>query len=117
MIVFDEDRPSDSPYVERIWCCHSVRGGSFISIAESRCELVVTRRHGKISLTVRGPETKATSLGSCPANGEWFGIRLTPGTYLAQLPTATLVDTAVALPQATNRSFFFGWLGLAIFRL
>lgn len=108
MIIFDEDRPSDSPYVERIWRCHSERGGSFLSIAESRCELVVTRHQGKTFLTARGPETKATPLGDCPADGEWFGIRLTPGTYLAQLPARTLVDTAVTLPQATRTSFVLG---------
>jgi hypothetical protein len=50
MIIFDEERPSDSPFVERIWRSHSERGGSFLSIAESRWEMVVTRRHGKITL-------------------------------------------------------------------
>ncbi len=39
MIIFDEERPSDSPFVERIWCCHSEGAGPFLSIAESRCEL------------------------------------------------------------------------------
>jgi AraC-like DNA-binding protein len=108
MIIFDEERPSDSPFVERIWCCHSERGGSFISIAESRWEMVVTRRHGKITLTVRGPETKATLLGDCPAEGEWLGIRFKPGTVLPYLPASKLVDATVTLPQATGTSF---WLG------
>ena len=108
MIIFDEDRPSDSPFVERIWRCHSERGGSFLSIAESRCELVVTRHQGKTTLTVRGPETKSTPLGDCPAEGEWFGIRLKPGAHLAQLPARTLIDATVTLPQATRTRF---WLG------
>ncbi len=108
MIIFDEERPSDSPFVERIWRSHSERGGSFLSIAESRSEMVVTRRYGKITLTVRGPETKATPLGDCPADGEWLGIRLKLGAFLPHLPARTLVDATVTLPEATRNSF---WLG------
>jgi AraC-like DNA-binding protein len=106
MIIFDEERPSDSPFVERIWRSHSERGGSFLSIAESRWEMVVTRRHSKITLTVRGPETKATPLGDCPADGEWLGIRFKLGTVLPHLPARTLVDATVTLPLATSTSFW-----------
>ena len=35
--------------------------------------MVVTHLEGKISLTVRGPETKAT-MADCPAEGEWFAV-------------------------------------------
>ena len=86
MIIFDEDRPSDSPVVERIWRAHSEGARPFLSIAESRSEMVVTRHHGKLTLTVRGPETKATPLGDCPADSEWLGIRLKPGAFLLPLP-------------------------------
>ena len=55
MIIFDEERPSDSPYVEQIWRSHSEGMTPFLSIAVSRCELVVTKLHGKITMTVRGP--------------------------------------------------------------
>lgn len=108
MIIFDEDRPSDSPFVERIWRCHSEGIGPFLSIAQSRCELVVTRFQGRITLTVRGPETRATSLGDCLADGEWLGIRLKLGAFLPLLRARTLVDAAVMLPEATTKSF---WLG------
>ena len=108
MIIFDEDRPSDSPFVERVWRCHSVGAGPFLSIAQSRCELVVTKLCGKVALTVRGPETKAAPLGDCPADGEWLGIRLKPGAFLPHLPARTLVDATVTLPEARSNSF---WLG------
>ena len=108
MIIFDEDRPSDSPVVERIWHCHSEGVGPFLSIAQSRCELVFTRLQGKITLTVRGPENRATPLGDCPANGEWLGIRLRPGAFLGYLPARTLVTAAVTLPVDSSASF---WLG------
>src|SRR5437588_11407483 len=76
MIIFDEDRPSDSPFVERVWRCHSEGAAPFLSIAASRCELVVSRLQGKVAMTVRGPETRATPLGDCPGDGEWLGILL-----------------------------------------
>ena len=57
MIIFDEDRPSESPFVERVWHCHSEGAGPFLSIAQSRCELVVTKLRGKVTL----PEATSTS--------------------------------------------------------
>jgi AraC-like DNA-binding protein len=114
MIIFDEDRPSDSPVVERIWRCHSEGADPFLSIAQSRCELVVTRLHGKITLTVRGPETRATPLGDCPAGGEWLGIRLRPGAFLPHLPATMLVNAAVTLPASSSASF---WLGGAAWQV
>lgn len=106
MIFFDEDRPSESPFVERIWRCHSEGADPFLSIAASRCELVVSKLRGKITVTVRGPETRATSAGDCPGDGEWLGILLKPGTFVSLLPTKILVDTGVNLPTSSN----FFWL-------
>jgi len=112
MFLIFEDRPSDSPFVERIWRCHSERAGTFLSIAASHWEMVVTRHRGKTFLTVRGPETKATA-ADCPAEGEWLGIRFKLGTFLPQLPARNLLDRRdVTLPEATNQSFWlngFAW--------
>ena len=75
--------------------------------------MVVTRHHGKLTLTVRGPETKATPLGDCPADSEWLGIRLKPGAFLLPLPARNLVDATVTLPHATGQSF---WLGGSVWQ-
>jgi AraC-like DNA-binding protein len=106
MIFFDEERPSDSPFIERIWRSHSEGTAPFLSIAVSRCDLVVTKLHGKVTMTVRGPETRATPLGDSPSDGEWFGILLKLGTYLAPLPPGNLLDTGVTLPEATSNTFW-----------
>jgi len=106
MIFIDEERPSDSPFVDRIWRSHSEGTAPFLSIAVSRCELVVTKLHGKITMMVRGPETKATPLGDSPSDGEWFGILLKLGTFLPHLPTRSLLDTGVTLPEATDNTFW-----------
>jgi AraC-like DNA-binding protein len=107
MLIFDEDRPSESPFVERVWRCHSEGAAPFLSIAASRCELVVGRFEGKVTMTVRGPETRATTQGDCPGEGEWVGILLKMGTFLPQLPTSMLIDTGVDLPTASRNSFWF----------
>jgi AraC-like DNA-binding protein len=105
MIFRFDERPADSPFIERVWRCHSERDGSFSSIAASHWEMVVTRRHGETFLTVRGPETRATRL-ECDADGEWLGIRFALGTVMPHLPGSGLVDDGLTLPEASRRSFW-----------
>lgn len=108
MIIFDEDRASDSPFVERIWRSHSEGVTPFLSIAVNHCEFVVSRLHGKVTMMLRGPETKATMVGDAPEEGEWVGILLKLGALLPHLPTSGLVDVGVDLPIASCNSFWFG---------
>jgi hypothetical protein len=104
--ILFEDRLSDSPFVERVWRCHSERAGKFLSVAASHFEMAVTRYRGKTFLTLRGPETKATTL-DCPAEGEWLGIRFKLGTFMPQLLPGSLRDQRdVTLPDAASRSFW-----------
>jgi len=106
MFIIFEDRPSDSPFVERVWRCHSERAGTFHSMAASHWEMVVTRHQGRIFLTVRGPETKAT-MADCPAEGEWVAIRFKLGTFMPLLRATDLRDRRdVTLPEVTARSFW-----------
>lgn len=101
------DRPSDSPFVERVWRSRSEQAGVFHSIAACHWEMVVTRLQGHTSLTVRGPETVAT-VAELPADGEWFAIRFKLGTYMPRLTPGFLRDcNAVTLPAATRRAFSF----------
>ena len=91
MLLVFEDRDSDSPFIERVWRSRSERAGTFISIASSHLEMVVSRIRGNVFLTLRGPETRAT-VAECPADGEWVGIRFKLGTFLPQHPVHTLID-------------------------
>jgi hypothetical protein len=101
-----EDRPSDAPGVERIWRSRSDRGGPFVSIAESRFEMAITRLQGRTCLTLRGPETKATP-AECPAEGEWLGIRFAHGTFMPALTPGAVLDRRDAtLPDASARAFW-----------
>lgn len=105
LIVF-EDRPSNSPLIDRVWRSHSERAGTFQSISSCTWDMVITRLNGSVCLTVRGPETRAT-LADCPAEGEWFGIRFKVGTFMPHLRPGHLRDrNDLILPNATGHSFW-----------
>ena len=106
MFILFEDRPSDSPVVERVWRCRSERAGTFHSMAASHWEMVVSRHGGRAFLTVRGPETRATT-ADCPAEGEWLSIRFKLGTFMPLLRAGDLRDRRdVDLPEASGKSFW-----------
>jgi len=108
MLLEFEDRPSESPLVERVWRSRSTGAGVFTSVAASHWEMVVTRLRGKTAITVRGPETRPTPC-ECPAEGEWIGVRFRLGTFMPQLPVERVIDrNDVWLPAASRRAF---WLG------
>lgn len=101
-----EDRASDHPFVEKVWRCHSERADSFLSVAANTFEMAITRLGGERFLTLRGPETKATTM-DCPAEGEWVCIRFKVGTFMPRfLPGSLLDHQDVTLPSATGRSFW-----------
>jgi hypothetical protein len=102
--IFDT-KPLDSPFVEMIWHTRNEGGGSFISTAASQWEMVVTKQKGKTTLTVRGPETKA-SPAPIPEDAEFLGIVFKHGTFMPHLPAKTLVDGGVNLPEASSKSFW-----------
>jgi len=104
-IHFDADRPSDSPFVERVWRCHSEGGGPFLAVASSHWEIVVTRLAGETTITLHGPETRPREV-YCPPNGEWFAIRFKAGTFMPALPVSRLRDgNDVNLPGAMRNRF------------
>ena len=106
MLLTFEDRLSDSPFVERIWRSQSEHPGTFYSVAMSHWEMVVTKYNGDTILTVRGPESKATTLNLSLMGAEWFGIRFKLGTIMPHLPASGLVDADVNLPDASSKSFW-----------
>ena len=111
-LTFDE-RPSNSPFIETIWRSQSERAGPFISMAEADNSLVITKRRGRTTITVRGPETMATVADS-DAEAEFVGIRLKAGVYLPHLPPRTLMDRHdESLPEAGSGSF---WLNGAVWQ-
>jgi hypothetical protein len=106
MDLIPDERHSDSPFIERIWRSQNDHPGKFISMAETHWSMVVSRIQGKMTLTVRGPETRASS-AFCPPDAEFFGIMFKPGTLLSHLPPKMLMDRRdVNLPDASSRTFW-----------
>jgi AraC-like DNA-binding protein len=101
-----EDRPADSRLIERVWSARSEGAGTFLSVAATHCEMVVTRHRGRTVMTVRGPETRATQ-ANCPVDAEWLGIRFAFGTFIPTLLPRNLLDRRdVDLPAASGRRFW-----------
>jgi hypothetical protein len=105
MLLRFEERSSDSPYIERVWRGRSDGGGPFVSVAAGHLELVVTRLADFALVTIRGPETRATTI-NCPPDGEWAAIRFRLGVHMPSLPTGLLVDHRdVHLPVSADGTF------------
>jgi hypothetical protein len=100
-----ERRSSRTPMIEQTWQTRSEPEESFISVAVSHWVMVVTRQRGTARLTVRGPETKATTV-AIPQGAEFFGIEFSLGSFMPGLPPGKLVDSSLALPSATKTSFW-----------
>jgi AraC-like DNA-binding protein len=100
-----ERRPSCSPFIEETWQTRSESEESFISVAASHWEMVVTRQQAAARLTVRGPETKATTV-PIPQDAEFFGLQFSLGTYMPSLLPGHLVDRSLTLPPVTRTSFW-----------
>jgi AraC-like DNA-binding protein len=106
MFLTFEDRPSNSPYVERVWRSYSTTGGSFQSMAEGNLELVVTRLGDFTQVTLRGPVTQAAAV-DCPADGQWLAIRFRVGSYFPGLPTSQFLDHRnLNFPTTRNGQFW-----------
>ena len=112
MFVMYDERPSDSPFVEKVWRSRSGDSGELLSVAASRVEIVIARVRSRTLVTVRGPETKPGLL-RYPGDAEWVGIRFRLGTFLPRLLPLHLKDRQdVDLPEATTHSF---WLNGSVF--
>jgi len=105
IVPVQQDRPADSPFVERIWHARSEYTGGFTSVAMSHWEMVVSKLRGETTMTVRGPETRPTA-HHLPEDGEWLGIRFKFGAFIPELLPSTLTDHDLNLPNASQRSFW-----------
>lgn len=94
-----QERPSDAPFVERVWQTESLDPGSFISLAASQWEMVVTNYAGKTTFAIRGPATRASHV-DFPADAQYFGIVFKLGTFMPKLPTVDRLNgNNVDLPE------------------
>ncbi|MEV6199617.1 helix-turn-helix domain-containing protein [Streptomyces sp. NPDC051771] len=100
-----ESRPSEVPYIERVWRSRSDEAGRMMSVATSHWELVFWEHQGVPQAAVLGPEAKA-SLAPVPGEAVFFGISFALGTSMPHIPVSALVGGSAAIPDVTRRSLW-----------
>jgi hypothetical protein len=100
-----ESRPSELPYIERVWRSRSGDAGRMMSVATSHWELVFWEHQGRPQVTVQGPEAQA-SHAPVPGDAVFFGITFALGTAMPHIPPSRLVGGHAAIPDVTRRSLW-----------
>jgi AraC-like DNA-binding protein len=98
---------ADSRHIQKVWATHSPAETSFIAVAETNWQIVVSTYLGETGVVLQGPNDRAR-ITPIPAEAEFFGIVLRLGTFMPATPLAHLIGVADARPNATSRTF---WLG------
>lgn len=94
-LVFDEVA-GDIPLVRRVWSASCDATTLFASAAKPASMIAFARSGDRMTVHVRGPETRGTSL-TCPAGCEFFGVELRLGAHLPLYPPSGLADLHDAL--------------------
>lgn len=103
---FDQYHP-DAGFAKTVWRTQSGQAGSFVSRAVSHWEIVVTKTQGQTTVTLRGPETKA-STAPIPPDAQFWGVQFRHGCFMPHFPVNRLVNGGLHLPRASRNCF---WLG------
>jgi hypothetical protein len=100
-----EHRPSDSPYVTRVWRSRTGREvDEMTAVAYARWDLVFWEQHGAMHVSVVGPEPRAYR-APVPHGAVSFGINFEIGAVLPRLPAGRRVDGHIDLPDVSRRRF------------
>ncbi len=105
MTIVSYERPSDSPYVEKIMHGHMIGPGSSQRPAECHWHMVVVRHEGGTQCIVTGPLT-TSGVVSWPGDAEVLWIQLKLGTFMPHLPVKHLLDHETPLPEAASHAFW-----------
>jgi hypothetical protein len=89
-LIFDEVA-GDLPLVQRVWSARCDAATGFTSVVKGSSMIAFARAADRLTVHLRGPETKATPL-TCPEGCEFFGVDLRLGAYLPLFPPRGLAD-------------------------
>ena len=99
-LVFDAVA-GELPLVQRVWPASCDAPASFASAAKGSSMIAFARTCDRLTVHLRGPETRATQL-ICPAGWEFSGAELRLGAYLPLFPPSGLADLNDALLPALS---------------
>ena len=94
-LIFDAVA-GELPLVQRVWSASCDAATSFTSAAKGSSMIAFARTCDRLTVHLRGPETRATQL-ICPEGWEFFGVELQLGAYLPLFPPSGLADLNDAL--------------------
>lgn len=100
-----EHRPSESPYVERVWRSRSKDVARMTAVATPRWSLVFWEQAGRMYSAVQGPGSRA-SRAPVPEEATFFGIDFALGATMPRVPVGRLVDGHAEIPDVTRTSFW-----------
>jgi AraC-like DNA-binding protein len=100
-----EERASDSPYIETITEGYTANSGSVIRPAETHWHMVLLRHQKDPQLLVTGALT-SSGVVTFGEGAELLWIKFKLGTFMPHLPAKTMLNSEIALPGATHRSFW-----------
>lgn len=100
-----DHRPSDSPYIARVWRSRNDREvDEMTAVAYARWDLVFWEMDGAVHISVMGPESRAHR-APVPHGGVFFGINFEFGTILPGLAASRQVDGHIDLPHVSRGRF------------
>ncbi|MEU9866882.1 MULTISPECIES: helix-turn-helix domain-containing protein [Actinomadura] len=99
-----ETRRSDSPWIDTVWTCVNEQVQTMTSVAGVRWGLVFWEQDGRAYTAITGPGTR-TGTAPVPEGAAFTGIEFAVGTSLRAVPTSTLVNGGIELPDTTRRTF------------
>lgn len=98
---------TDADVVDRVWRTRSDAEATMTSVARTCCHLIVTRMRGQLLVSLRGPETRATT-APVPPEADFLGIRLALGAALRPYPATSIVDGYVPFPVTDSGRVVIG---------
>ncbi|MGW0484049.1 helix-turn-helix domain-containing protein [Nonomuraea sp. NPDC003214] len=104
MGLWFKTRESDSAWVDTVWTCTSEQVTAMTSVAGARWGLVFWEHAGRSYAGITGPETR-TGTAPVPEGATFTGIEFAVGTSLRAVPTPSLVDGGIELPDTSRRTF------------
>jgi hypothetical protein len=105
MSIINEERSSDSPYVETIMHGWTASDGSTIRPSEVHWHMVFARHNGCVHPVFVGPWTTA-GVVSYTEGAEILWIKFSLGTFMPHLPPRDFLDVETLLPEAASQSFW-----------
>lgn len=105
MTIIFEERPSDSPYVEKITRGWTASDGSSVRPAECCWHMVFVRHQDNQRPMVVGPWT-AAGVASWKKDAEILWIKFKLGAFMPHLPAKVFLDRELILPEGSSHTFW-----------